>query len=168
MNVVSRCIVCRTPRQQHVLPHAVPPVRSIRGHSILVCSQARAERRHVVCSSGTDLGTLSVHRQVSVIFDIIELCKTFLHKSLKSLASRLCRMWWGAECCDGSDMWSVKKIVYDFFGYEWLSTTMSEVTRSVLVLRLSWKWIGRGVKMFKIVTSCTWSVNGIGTMLTLF
>jgi len=37
--------------------------------------------------------------------------------------------------------------------------TMSEFTRSVLLLRLSWKWIGRGVKMIKIVKSCTKSVN---------
>jgi len=46
-------------------------------------------------------------------------------------------------------------------------STMSEFTRSVLVLRLSSKWIGRGVNMSEIVKSCTYSVNAINPMLTL-
>jgi len=36
-----------------------------------------------------------------------------------------------------------------------------------LGVRLSWKWIGRGVNKFNIVKSCTLSVNGSNTMLTL-
>jgi len=37
---------------------------------------------------------------------------------------------------------------------------------SVLVLRLSLKWIGRGVKKFNIFEYFTLSVNGIKTMLS--
>jgi len=37
-------------------------------------------------------------------------------------------------------------------------TTLSEFTRSVLVLRLSWKRIGRGVKELNIFKSCTLSL----------
>jgi len=42
--------------------------------------------------------------------------------------------------------------------------TFSEITRSVLVLRLSWKWIDRGVKQFSIF-KC---FDGIKAMLTLY
>jgi len=47
--------------------------------------------------------------------------------------------------------------------------TVSEFTHSVLVLRLSLNWIGREEckKVKTNIKSCTYSVDGISTMLTL-
>jgi len=42
---------------------------------------------------------------------------------------------------------------------------LSEFTCLVLVLRLSWKWIGRGVYKFNIFKYCTLSVDKIKTTL---
>jgi len=51
---------------------------------------------------------------------------------------------------------------YDNVGYTvWRIFTMSEVTSSVLVLRLSWKWTSRGVKKFNIFKYCTLSIDEI-------
>jgi len=50
---------------------------------------------------------------------------------------------------------------------EFIVLSLSEFTRSVLVLRLSGKLIGRGVKRFNIFKSCTLSVCGINMELTL-
>jgi len=44
---------------------------------------------------------------------------------------------------------------------------MSEFTRSVLVFRLSWKWIGVGLKKYNIFKSCTEMFGGINTELKL-